>query len=89
MDWFFPRFPHLTRDRFYWFARFVQLSFLSGGAFVLFFYHTPFANSDYDHDFKSVFYNWKRSTMDESGRLRENLRIKYKTFYAEEEESEE
>jgi len=53
MDWFFPAFPNLTRDKFHWFARYIQGSFAAGAAFVLLVYHTPYGCADYDHEYKS------------------------------------
>jgi hypothetical protein len=86
MDYFFPLFPNLTRDKFHWFSRYVQGSFLAGAAFVLFVYHTPFAGADYDHDFKSWSYLRKRDRLIESGQLAENLRVKYHSLYHQPEE---
>lgn len=83
MDWFFPVFPRLTRDKFHWFSRYIQASFLSGTAFVLFIYHTPFASADYDHDYQSPLYRRRKEQLIESGRLAENVRVKYSSLYAE------
>jgi hypothetical protein len=88
MDWFFPLFPNITRDKFHWFSRYIQGSFISGAVFVLFVYHTPFASAEYDHEWKSPFYRWKREQLLESGKLAENLRVKYSTFYQEEKSEE-
>ena len=82
MDWFFPIFPNITKDKFHWFSRYIQGSFASGAAFILFVYHTPFASANYDHEYQSPLYRWKKDRMIESGKLAENSRIKYRSLYA-------
>jgi len=84
MDWFFPAFPNLTRDKFHWFARYIQGSFAAGAAFVLLVYHTPYGCADYDHEYKSWFYKRNRDQLRESGKLADNLRVKYTSLYREE-----
>ena len=81
MDWFFPVFPHLTRDKFHWFVRYNQITFALGAAFVLFVYHTPFAGADYDHEWKSPWYKRVHQQLAHSGKLDENVRVKYESFY--------
>ena len=87
MDWVFPLFPKL--DKFAFFVRYIQGSFLLGAAFVLFVYHTPYQGADYDHELKSPWYKWTHERLRASGKLHENLKIKRTSFYGEEVEGEE
>jgi hypothetical protein len=83
MDWFFPRFPKLTEDKFRWFFGYLAGSFLSGAAFMMFVYHTPYEGADYEHEWKSPLYNSVHQKLVKSGKLEENLRIKRTSFYDE------
>ncbi len=84
MDWFFPRFPEISADKFRWMMRYLQGSFLAGAVFVFFVYHTPYAGADYENEWHSPLYNWTMKKMKSSGELEKNLSIKRTTFYDEE-----
>ena len=80
MDWFFPRFPQLTADKFRWMIRYLQGSFFAGALFVVFVYHPPYVGADYDHEWKSPLYKWTMQRLRDSGQYDENLSIKRTAF---------
>ena len=52
---------------------------------MLFWYHTPYEGADYDHEWHSPLYKWVKGGLEKSGKLQDNLKIKYHDLYVEEE----
>jgi hypothetical protein len=82
MDWFFSKFPYLARDKVLYMTRLLQFSFAGGVAFVFLFINPPHSGADYDNVSKSWYYKWTHDSLEKSGKLHENLRIKRDSFYS-------
>ena len=82
MDWFFTKFPGIAYDKVLYMTRLLQFSFVGGVAFVFLFVNPPYASADYENASKSWYYKWTRNSLEKSGQLHENLRIKRDSFYS-------
>lgn len=82
VDWVFTRFPHLFKDKVRFMTSLLQVSFAAGFAFVFTFVNPPFGLSDYENAHKSLLYKWNHSSLEKSGKLYDNQRIKRDYFYS-------
>jgi hypothetical protein len=82
VDYIFTRFPNLTKDKVTYMMRLLQGSFLVGVSFVFLVVNPPFAGADYENAWKSWYYRWTHSSLEKSGKLYENQRIKRDSFYS-------
>merc|ERR1719282_1316783 len=84
-DWMFRFFPAFCRDRARFFYRFQVISFLMGFGLLLGYFHQPFVDDNYDHYWESPLYLYTKSQLHKTGQLEENLRIKVRHFYPQQE----
>merc|ERR1719444_690058 len=84
-DWVFRFAPYICRDRVRFMLRFNQISFGMGLGFFYLWCHTPFECSNYDHFYESPLYNYVRRELEKTGELEENVRVKVRHFYPQEE----
>lgn len=82
VDFVFSRFPNLTRDKVTYMTRILQGSFVAGVAFVFLVINPPFEGADYENAWKSWYYRWRHYSLDKSGQLYENQRVKRDSFYS-------
>mmetsp|Transcript_88410 Transcript_88410/g.258404 ORF Transcript_88410/g.258404 Transcript_88410/m.258404 type:complete len:121 (-) Transcript_88410:159-521(-) len=80
-DWVFRFFPYICRDRVRFMLRFNQISFMMGFGYFYFWCHTPFKCDHYDGFYESPLYKYVRGSLERSGKLEENLRVKVHHFY--------
>lgn len=82
VDYVFSRFPNLTKDKVTYMTRILQGSFLAGVAFVFLVVNPPFEGADYENAWKSWYYRWRHNSLEKSGQLYENQRVKRDYFYS-------
>ncbi|CAK9009711.1 unnamed protein product [Durusdinium trenchii] len=81
VDMVFRFFPRWTRDKVRFFYWYYLVSFLLGFGFLMGYSHTPYVGDNYDHFPESPLYKWTKSSLDKTGQLEENLRVKVHHFY--------
>jgi hypothetical protein len=87
VDWMFHYFPKSTADRYRFMIRYNQV-WTVVGFYMMWWAHQPYGSTEPTDSNLPLFYRWKLAKSVEDGTLETNLKVKYTSFYAGEEEEE-